>query len=49
MYVPFVMDKMISRRDIFRRVIRYSPILTAAVGVVAMIEAYVIPAIVTSP
>jgi lactate permease len=35
--------------DIFRRVIRYSLILTAAVGVVAMIEAYVIPGIVPSP
>jgi L-lactate permease len=35
--------------DIFRRVIRYSLILTAAVGVVAMIEAYVVPGIVPSP
>src|SRR5438132_4086905 len=35
--------------DIFRRVIRYSLILTAAVGVVAMIEAYVIPGIVPTP
>jgi len=30
-------------------VIRYSLILTSAVGVVAMIEAYVIPGIVPSP
>ena len=35
--------------DIFRRVIRYSLILTAAVGVLAMIEAYVIPSIVPTP
>ncbi len=35
--------------EIFRRVIRYSLILTAAVGVVAMIEAYAIPWIVPSP
>ncbi len=34
---------------IFRRVIGYSLILTSAVGVVAMIEAYVIPAIIPSP
>jgi hypothetical protein len=30
-------------------VIRYSLILTAAVGVLAMIEAYVIPSIVPTP
>ncbi len=35
--------------DIFRRVIRYSLILTAAVGVVAMLEAYVVPGIVPTP
>ena len=35
--------------EIFRRVIRYSVILTAAVGAVAMIEAYVIPSIVPTP
>ncbi len=35
--------------DIFRRVIRYSLILTSAVGVLAMIEAYVIPGIIPSP
>ena len=35
--------------EIFRRVIRYSLILTTAVGVVAMIQAYVIPGIVPSP
>ncbi|HKW06002.1 MAG TPA: L-lactate permease [Candidatus Dormibacteraeota bacterium] len=35
--------------DIFRRVIRYSLILTAAVGVVAMLEAYVFPSIVPTP
>ncbi|HEY1421335.1 MAG TPA: L-lactate permease [Candidatus Dormibacteraeota bacterium] len=34
---------------IFRRVIGYSLILTSAVGVIAMIEAYVIPAIIPSP
>jgi lactate permease len=35
--------------EIFRRVIRYSLILTTAVGVVAMLEAYVVPAIIPSP
>ena len=38
-----------SEGEIFRRVIRYSLILTTAVGVLAMIEAYVIPAIIPSP
>jgi len=35
--------------EIFRRVIGYSLILTAAVGVVAMLEAYVVPGIVPTP
>jgi len=35
--------------EIFRRVIRYSLILTTAVGVVAMLEAYVVPQIIPSP
>ena len=35
--------------DIFRRVIGYSLILTSAMGILAMIEAYVIPGIVPSP
>ena len=42
-------NKVGAEGEIFRRVIRYSLILTAAVGVVAMIEAYVIPAIIPSP
>jgi L-lactate permease len=42
-------NKVGAEGDIFRRVIRYSLILTAGVGVVAMIEAYVIPGIVPSP
>ncbi|HXN91556.1 MAG TPA: L-lactate permease [Candidatus Sulfotelmatobacter sp.] len=42
-------NKVGSEGEIFRRVIRYSLILTAGVGVVAMIEAYVIPGIVPSP
>jgi len=42
-------NKVGAEGDIFRRVIRYSLILTAAVGVVAMIEAYVIPGIVPTP
>jgi hypothetical protein len=37
------------RGEIFRRVIRYSIILTALVGVVAMIEGYVVPFIIPSP
>jgi L-lactate permease len=35
--------------DIFRRVIRYSLLLTAGVGIVAMLEAYVVPGIVPTP
>jgi lactate permease len=35
--------------DIFRKVVGWSVILTAAVGVLAMIEAYVIPSIVPTP
>ena len=42
-------NKVGSEGAIFARVIRYSLILTALVGVVAMIEAYVIPSIVPSP
>lgn len=42
-------NKVGSEGDIFRRVIRYSLILTAAVGVVAMLEAYVVPSIVPTP
>ncbi len=42
-------NKVGSEGEIFRRVIRYSLILTAGVGVVAMIEAYVIPGIVPTP
>jgi len=42
-------NKVGAEGDIFRRVIRYSLILTAGVGVVAMIEAYVIPGIVPTP
>jgi lactate permease len=42
-------NKVGAEGDIFRRVIRYSLILTAGVGVVAMIEAYVIPGIIPSP
>src|SRR5713101_6026294 len=42
-------NKVGSEGEIFRRVIRYSLILTAAVGVVAMIEAHVIPGIVPTP
>jgi lactate permease len=42
-------NKVGAEGDIFRRVIRYSLILTTAVGVLAMIEAYVIPGIVPSP
>ena len=38
-----------SEGAIFRRVIGYSLILTSLVGVVAMIEAYVIPGIIPSP
>jgi L-lactate permease len=42
-------NKVGAEGEIFRRVIGYSLILTTAVGVVAMIEAYVIPAIIPSP
>jgi L-lactate permease len=42
-------NKVGSEGEIFRRVIRYSIILTALVGVVAMIEAYVVPFIIPSP
>jgi lactate permease len=42
-------NKVGSEGAIFRRVIGYSLILTSLVGVVAMIEAYVIPGIVPSP
>jgi L-lactate permease len=42
-------NKVGSEGAIFRRVIGYSLILTTAVGVVAMIEAYVIPAIIPTP
>ncbi len=42
-------NKVGSEGEIFARVIRYSVILTALVGVVAMIEAYALPFIVPSP
>ena len=42
-------NKVGAEGAIFARVIRYSLILTTLVGIVAMIEAYVIPAIVPSP
>jgi L-lactate permease len=42
-------NKVGAEGAIFSRVIRYSLILTAGVGVVAMIEAYVIPGIVPTP
>ena len=42
-------NKVGAEGEIFRRVIGYSLILTSAVGVVAMIEAYVIPGIIPSP
>jgi lactate permease len=42
-------NKVGAEGEIFRRVIGYSLILTSAVGVLAMIEAYVIPAIIPSP
>jgi len=42
-------NKVGSEGAIFRRVIGYSLILTSLVGVVAMIEAYVIPGIIPSP
>jgi lactate permease len=42
-------NKVGAEGEIFARVIRYSLILTTLVGVVAMIEAYVVPFIVPSP
>jgi lactate permease len=42
-------NKVGSEGEIFRRVIGYSLILTSAVGILAMIEAYVIPGIVPTP
>jgi len=42
-------NKVGAEGEIFARVIRYSLILTALVGVVAMIEAYVLPMIIPSP
>ena len=42
-------NKVGAEGEIFRRVIRYSIILTTLVGVVAMIEAYVVPFIIPSP
>jgi len=42
-------NKVGAEGEIFRRVIGYSLILTSAVGVVAMIEAYLIPAIIPAP
>ena len=42
-------NKVGSEGEIFRRVIGYSLILTSAVGIVAMIEAYVIPGIIPTP
>jgi len=42
-------NKVGSEGEIFARVIRYSLILTSAVGVVAMIEAYILPFFIPSP
>ena len=42
-------NKVGAEGEIFARVIRYSLILTTAVGVVAMIEAYALPFIIPSP
>ena len=42
-------NKVGAEGAIFARVIRYSLILTTLVGIVAMIEAYVIPSIIPSP
>jgi L-lactate permease len=42
-------NKVGAEGEIFRRVIGYSLILTSAVGIVAMIQAYVIPGIVPTP
>jgi hypothetical protein len=42
-------NKVGAEGDIFRRVIGYSLILTSAMGLLAMFEAYVVPGIVPSP
>ena len=42
-------NKVGAEGDIFRRVIGYSLILTSLVGIVAMIQAYVIPGIIPTP
>jgi L-lactate permease len=42
-------NKVGAEGEIFRRVIGYSLILTSAMGILAMIEAYVIPGIIPSP
>jgi L-lactate permease len=42
-------NKVGSEGEIFRRVIGYSLILTSLVGIVAMIQAYVIPGIIPAP
>jgi L-lactate permease len=42
-------NKVGAEGEIFRRVIGYSLILTSAMGILAMIEAYVIPSIIPSP
>ncbi|HVH62986.1 MAG TPA: L-lactate permease [Candidatus Dormibacteraeota bacterium] len=42
-------NKVGAEGDIFRRVIGYSLILTSAMGILAMIEAYAIPGIIPSP
>ncbi|HET7419379.1 MAG TPA: L-lactate permease [Candidatus Dormibacteraeota bacterium] len=42
-------NKVGAEGEIFRRVIGYSLILTSAMGILAMIEAYVLPGIVPSP
>ena len=42
-------NKVGAEGEIFRRVIGYSLILTSAVGILAMIEAYVIPGIIPTP
>src|SRR5437660_269143 len=42
-------NKVGAEGEIFRRVIGYSLILTSAMGILAMIEAYVIPGIVPTP
>jgi L-lactate permease len=42
-------NKVGAEGDIFRRTIGYSLILTSLIGVLAMIQAYVFPAIIPSP